>query len=56
MSTFFLVIGEHGLVFLQDVGEEESFAFFSLWLNAAQVSPEGGFEGEVPWIWNAILS
>lgn len=55
--TFSLDIGEDGLVLLHDVGKEESFAHLTLWLDAAaQVSPEGGFEGEVPWSWDAIFS
>lgn len=55
--TFTLVVREDRLVFLHDVGEEESFSDLTLWLNAAaQVGPEGGFEREVPWSWDAIFS
>ncbi len=55
--TFSLVVGEDRLVFLHDVGEEESSARLIVWLHAAaQVSPEGGFEGEVPRSRDAVLS
>lgn len=55
--TFALVVKEDRVVFLHDVGEEESSAHFAVCLDAAtQVSPEGGFEGEVPWGRDAVLS
>lgn len=44
------------MVLVHDVGEEESSAA-SVWPEAAtQVSPEGGFKGEVPRGRNAVLS
>lgn len=55
--TFPLVVGEDGLVVLHDVGEEESSARLKVRFNAtAHVGPEGGFEGEVPWGRDAVVS
>lgn len=55
--TFTLVVREDGLVFLHDVGVEQSFSNLTIWVNAtAQVGPEGGFEREVPWSWDSIFS
>lgn len=54
--TFALFVEEDGMVLVHDVGEEESSAA-SVWPQAAtQVSPEGGFKGEVPRGWDAVLS
>lgn len=56
-NTFSFVVKEYRVISLHDVSEEESSAYFTLWPEAAtQISPEGSFEGEVPWGRDAILS
>ena len=56
--TFLFVLGEGGLVALQDVGDEEAAGLLgpSPAEGAAQVRPEGPRHGEVPRHGDAVLS
>jgi hypothetical protein len=56
--TFLFVLGEDGLVALQDVGDEEAAGLLgpSPATGATQVGPEGPRHGEVPRGGEAVLS